>query len=119
MNFLEKLISDTKNGGLDFVWKYTEGGDGSYTFVIPKHYLNGMKISTLDKKSGIVIFPNGYMWTYHREIINKLINVIEESMERTTNISANQYTSESVVAPDPTQAQETNNSNDESNVSLN
>ena len=93
-SFLQKLINDTTSGDLDGVWKYVDSSK-TYSFVIPKHYLNGMNLS-LENNFGSIIFPDGFMMNYTKENINQLIKVINISLQRTVETWMLQYLSENM-----------------------
>lgn len=102
--FIQKLIDNTNSGDLDYVWKYTDASD-TYTFVIPKHYLSGMKFSLQDEPD-LMIFPNGLGVNFGKSDLNILRDVIDVSLERTVDTSMSLYTKEDtadVQTSDPTQ----------------
>ena len=99
--FLQKLKENSQNGSLDFVWKYNDGTK-KYTFVIPKHYLNGM---SLDFSGGIINFPNGAAIVFDESEMSELKKVLDISIDRTVQTSMTQYVSENpdqVQTSDPT-----------------
>jgi hypothetical protein len=105
-SFLDKLIEDTNNGDLDFVWKYNDGSK-SYTFVLAKHYLSGMTFS-LEKDSELLVFPDGFAVQYSKEDIIRLRDSINLSLERTVETSIRMYitkVSNDVSTNNPTASQ--------------
>ena len=93
MNFIQKLTEETKNGNLDFIWKYNDGAK-SYTFVYPKHPMNGLNFSLLNVKgTGEIVFPNGGATNFSKESLKELERVVIESIIRTMDSIKKDYTS--------------------------
>ena len=86
--FLQKLIKNTENSLLDFVWKYN-GGTKKYTFVIPKHYLNGMNFL-----ENVITFPNGVEVVFDKSEMTELKKSVDISLDRTVKTSMQQYIAE-------------------------
>jgi len=87
MNFLNKLIEDTKKGDLDFIWKFNE--PDKYTFFAPKDPMNGMNFDL--SKELIIIFPNGFGLLCNKDQLNVLKNEIRLAIERAAIKIMNQY----------------------------
>jgi hypothetical protein len=87
MNFLNKLIEDTKKGDLDFIWKFNE--PDKYTFFAPKDPMNGMNFDL--SKEPIIIFPNGFGLLCNKDQLNVLKNEIRLAIERAAIKIMNQY----------------------------
>lgn len=118
-SFLQKLINDTTSGDLDGVWKYVDSSK-TYSFVIPKHYLNGMNLS-LENNFGSIIFPDGFMMNYTKENINQLIKVINISLQRTVETWMLQYLSENmgqVQTPDTAEPSSNNQPQEKDNKNV-
>ena len=98
MNFVQKLTKDTQDGIWDGGWKYTEASD-TYTFKVPKHYLNELNFSIV-KNNKLIIFPNGYGIEYSKESLIQLKNAVDVSLERTVDGDITFYLSGKIrVAP--------------------
>jgi hypothetical protein len=91
MNFIEKLIEETINGNLDFVWKYNDGTQ-MYTFKIPKHPLNETSFS-LAKDPGLIVLPNGCGVDYSKELLKQLRDAVDQSIIRTADTIMRDYVS--------------------------
>jgi hypothetical protein len=84
--FMDKLISDTKNGEWDNGFSVNAAGN-LFTFTAPKQILTKANFS-LDKNkkgkeigSGVFVFPNGYgIWF---ENLSELKDAVLESLQRT------------------------------------
>lgn len=103
MRFIEKLIQDTKNGDLNFVWKYNEGSK-TYTYSLPKDPMNGMSLDA-KRVSNTIIFPNGFGVNFNRKDLDVLLDEIDISLQRTVTTIIHDYIDE--VSND-TQADEGN-----------
>jgi len=93
MKFIEKLIQETKNGQLDFVWKYS---GSNYVFSFPKHPMNGMNFVLIyDKKSNIelMIFPNGGGIGFDKSSMHLLADEIDQAILRANDVIVNDYIS--------------------------
>jgi hypothetical protein len=96
MGFIGKLTEDTANGLWNFTWKYNEGSN-TYTFVVPKHYLNGMKFSITKNEKGKfldfynLILPNGFGLSYSKDVMLQLEKAVLASIEETVRISLGYY----------------------------
>ena len=84
MNFVQKLIDDTKSGLWDFAWKYSDASQ-NYNFNKEKHLLRGMNFSLTEPKT--MIFPNGYAIYYNEDLMKNLAKEIDISLERTIDES--------------------------------
>ncbi|WP_297419369.1 hypothetical protein [Clostridium sp.] len=94
MNFVEKLISDTKNKKLDYVWKYNDGAKTySYNFA-PKDPMNGMII--FQSKNNLIIFPNGFGLKCDRNQLDILVEEINKSLTRTVSDIIKNYISTNI-----------------------
>jgi hypothetical protein len=90
MKFIEKLIEDTRNGKLDFVWKYNDGAK-TYSYVKAKDPMNSMFIDA-NRKTTSIIFSNGVEVTnYDRNQLNMLLDEIVISQKRTVDTIISNY----------------------------
>ena len=119
MNFIDKLIDDTKNGALDEVWHYSD--INKYKFVKKKHPLNGLNFA---KASGQIIFPNGFGLNIDIPKQDELINAINTSITKSAYQIMKDYSSGSLdTINDDTQLEtnqqdEDNPNTDDSNESI-
>lgn len=89
MKFIQKLIQNTKDGNLDFIWNYTDGSK-KYTYKLMKDPLNGLNFSS-DASDNLLIFPNGFGLECQRSDLDILINEINLAMERAVDSISNDY----------------------------
>jgi hypothetical protein len=87
MKFLEKLIEDTKDGDLDFIWKFNE--PDKYTFFAPKDPMNGLNFDL--SKDNVIIFPNGFGLLCDKERLNVLKDEIRKAIQRGAISIMDQY----------------------------
>ena len=88
MDFLEKLINDTKEGKLDYVWHYNSSK--TYTYKKAKDPLTGLSIDAT-QQSNTIIFPNGFAVAFNQNDLNILLEEIGKSLERTAKDMMNGY----------------------------
>jgi hypothetical protein len=89
MNFVQKLIDDTKNGMWNYDWKYNDGSK-IYTFNKPKHFLGGLNfMASIENKDKEIIFPNGV--ALETEQIKELEEAVIFSLEATVDDSMKRY----------------------------
>jgi hypothetical protein len=113
MRFIEKLIQDTKNGNLDFAWKYSDGSK-TYTYSIPKDPMNGMSLDA-KRASNTIIFSNGFGVNFNRKDLNILLDEIDISLERTVATIIHDYTNETSNNTQNDTQTDKNNSDDNIN----
>lgn len=106
MNFIDKLISDTLNGDWNYSWIWS---NDKYTFKVAKHPMSGLnfqieyggKKGALSEKQ-LLIFPNGYGVEYPSDIILKLKEAIDLSLENTVVDTQKNYINPPVVEDEET-----------------
>ena len=94
MNFVQKLIDDTKAGSWDFCWNFNIGSQ-SYALIKTKYYLSGLNFTTANKNKNI-IFPNGS--SLESELLGELETAVRESIMNTAIKMVDMYLSEKDLA---------------------
>jgi hypothetical protein len=97
MNFVEKLIEETKNGNLDFVWKYS---NANYKFSYPKHPMNDMFFTYIEDEKRFakltditMVFPNGAGIRFDKNQIKALALEVDMALLRANDVIVNDYLS--------------------------
>jgi hypothetical protein len=121
MKFIDKLIEETQNKELDFVWQFTQGN--KFKYKADKHPLTDLTFSldeivlkeitkdsgkvkvVPDNTKGLIVFPNGAGMEVDRsklELLNKeCINAIFRAMD----VLANDYSNGTMQAEMKAQAE--------------
>jgi hypothetical protein len=107
MKFIDKLIEETQQGLLDFVWNFY--GDDRFKYSADKHPLkdlnfslsdivtkeitkdSGKKKTVPDETKGIIVFPNGAGLKVEREKLEILYYECTNAIFRAMELIANEY----------------------------
>jgi len=95
MNFVSKLLENTRNKNLDFTWKFSE--PDNYTFAQTLHPLNTLHID-FAKDNAMVIFPNGFGLKSDKAVLKQLKDEIRKAIERGALAIAGDYASGDIDA---------------------
>ena len=93
MNFIEKLIQETKSGKFDFIWQYV---GSSYKFDFPKHPMSRMNFVLVNNKKSnveLMVFPNGGGINFDKSSMQLLASEIDRAILRANDVIVSDYIS--------------------------